>query len=53
MRFAVCGLVLAAPVFLISGGRLLFLPLFFLLPLGGMSGHHRRHGHLWYRKRRR
>ncbi len=46
MRFAVYGLLFAALVFLISGGHLLFLPLFFVLPLGGMFGHHRRHGHL-------
>ena len=27
--------------------------LFFLLPLGGLFGHHQRHGHFWYRGRRR
>lgn len=53
MRFALYGLVFAALVFLVSGGHLLFLPLFFLLPLGGMFGHHRRHGHFWYRGQRR
>ena len=42
MRFAVYGLLFAALVFLISGGHLLFIPLFFLLPLGGMFGHRRR-----------
>jgi len=42
-----------ALVFLLSGGHLLFLPLFFLLPLGGMFGHRRRHGRFWYRGRRR
>lgn len=36
MRFAVWGLLVAAVLFLISGGHLLFLPLFFLLSLGGM-----------------
>jgi hypothetical protein len=36
MRFALCGLVLAAVVFLASGGHVLFLPLFFILPLGGL-----------------
>jgi len=42
MRFAVYGLVIAALVFLISGGHVLFLPLFLLLPLGGLFGHRRR-----------
>jgi hypothetical protein len=53
MRFAIYGLLFAALVLLISGGHLLFLSLFFLLPLGGMFGHHQRHGHFWYRERRR
>jgi hypothetical protein len=53
MRFAVYGLLFALLVFLISGGHLLFLPLFFLLPLGWMFGHRRRHGHFWYRTTRR
>ncbi len=44
MRFALFGLLLAAVVFAVSGGHLLFLPLFFLLPLGGLFGHRRRHG---------
>ncbi len=42
MRFALYGLVLAALVFLMSGGHVVFLPLFFLLPLGGLFGHRRR-----------
>lgn len=42
MRFALYGLVIAALVFLVSGGHVLFLPLFFLLPLGGLFGHRRR-----------
>ncbi len=42
MRFALFGLLLAAAVFLISGGHVLFLPLFFLLPLGGLFTHRRR-----------
>src|SRR6059058_2204769 len=50
MRFAVYGLLFAALLFLISGGHLLFLPLFFLLPLGGTFGHHRRYGHVWHRR---
>jgi hypothetical protein len=53
MRFAVYGLLLALLVFVISGGHLVFLPLFFLLPLGGMFGHRRHHGHFWYRGSRR
>ena len=44
MRFALLGLVLALVVFLVSGGRLLFLPLFFVLPFGGLLGHRRRYG---------
>jgi hypothetical protein len=53
MRFAIYGLAIAVLVFLISGGHVLFLPLLFLLPLGGMFGHHQRHGHFWYRGERR
>ena len=44
MRFALFGLLIAAAVFLISGGHVLFLPLFLLLPLGGLFGHRRRYG---------
>ena len=44
MRYALIGLLLAAAIFLISGGHILFLPLFFVLPLGGLFGHRRRHG---------
>jgi hypothetical protein len=43
MRFALWGLVLAAVIFLLSGGHVVLLPLFFLLPLGGLFGHRRRH----------
>ena len=43
------GLLLALILFLASGGHLLFLPLFFVLPLGGLFGHRRRHGSYWYR----
>jgi len=32
----------AAVVFIVSGGHILFPPLFFLLPLGGLLGHRRR-----------
>lgn len=53
MRFALYGLMFAAVLFVSSGGHLLFLPLFFLLPLGGMFGHRQRHGHFSFRGRRR
>jgi hypothetical protein len=43
MRFAAYGLLIAALVFVVSGGHLLFLPLFFLLPLGGLFSHRRRY----------
>ncbi len=42
MRFALIGLLIAAVIFAVSGGHLLFLPLFFVLPLGGLFGHRRR-----------
>jgi len=42
MRFAAVGLILAALIFIVSGGHLLFLPLFFVLPLGGLFTHHYR-----------
>ena len=43
MRLALWGLVLAAVVFIVSGGHVLFLPLLFVLPLGGLLAHRRRH----------
>jgi hypothetical protein len=49
MRFALIGLLLALVIFLATGGHLLFLPLFFALPLGGLFGHRQRHGSYWYR----
>lgn len=42
MRFALIGLLIATGIFVISGGHLLFLPLFLLLPIGGLFGHRRR-----------
>jgi hypothetical protein len=36
MRLAFLGLLLAVAIFAISGGHLLLLPLFFVLPLGGL-----------------
>lgn len=47
MRFASFGLLLALVVFAVSGGHLLFLPLFFAFPLFGSFGHRRRHGRYW------
>lgn len=43
MRFALFGLLIAFAIFAISGGHVLFLPLFFLLPLGGLVGHRSRY----------
>jgi hypothetical protein len=42
MRLSILGLLLAVAIFAISGGHLLFLPLFFVLPLGGLFGRRRR-----------
>jgi hypothetical protein len=42
MRFALIGLVIAVAIFALSGGHLLFLPLLFVLPLGGLFGRRRR-----------
>jgi hypothetical protein len=53
MRFAAYGLLFTALLFLISGGHLLFLVLFFLLPLGGIFGHHRRYGAVLVSRTRR
>ena len=53
MRFAAYGLLFTALLFLMSGGHLVFLALFFLLPLGAMFGNHHRYGQFWYRGRRR
>jgi hypothetical protein len=36
MGFVLLGLLIAALVFLLSGGHVVFLPLFFVLPLGGL-----------------
>jgi len=38
----VVGLLVAALIFAVSGGHVLFLPLFFALPLGGFLARHRR-----------
>jgi uncharacterized membrane protein YccC len=34
MRFLLIGLAVAVILFVVSGGHLIFLPLFFVLPLG-------------------
>jgi hypothetical protein len=47
MRFALFGLLLAAIIFVASGGHALFLPLFFVLPLGGLFGRRRRTDRRW------
>jgi hypothetical protein len=47
MRFALFGLVIAVLIFLVSGGHVLFLPLLFILPLGGLFGHRGRYGRWW------
>jgi hypothetical protein len=47
LRFALWGLLLAAVVFIVSGGHILFLPLFFVLPLGGLLTHRTRHRRWW------
>ena len=42
MGAAVIGFLIAVAIFAVWGGHVLFLPLFFLLPLGGLFGHRRR-----------
>jgi hypothetical protein len=42
MPFVLLGLLVAAVIFIATGGHLLFLPLFFILPLGGLFGGRRR-----------
>lgn len=39
MRFAAVGPILAALIFIACGGHVVFLPLFFALPLGGLFTH--------------
>lgn len=41
MRFILLGLLVAVIVVAVSGGHVLFLPLLFLLPLGGGMFHRR------------
>jgi hypothetical protein len=42
MRLFLLGLLIAAVIFAASGGHVLFLPLLFILPLGGLLTHRRR-----------
>ncbi len=37
MWLILIGLLIAAVLFLVTGGHLIFLPLFFVLPLGGLA----------------
>jgi hypothetical protein len=42
MRLLVIGLLIAAAVYLLSAGHILFLPLLFIVPLGLFGGSRRR-----------
>jgi hypothetical protein len=42
MRLFLWGLAIAAAIYLLSAGHVLFLPLLFFIPLGGMFGRRRR-----------
>ena len=44
MRLLLSGLAIAAAVYLISGGHILFLPLLFAFPLGLFAHRRRRYG---------
>lgn len=41
MWFILAGLAIAAILFAVTGGHVIFLPLFFVLPLGGLLGSRR------------
>ena len=41
MRLFLWGLVIAAAIYLLSAGHVLFLPLLFFIPLGGLIGRRR------------
>jgi hypothetical protein len=47
MRFLVIGLMIAAAVYLLSAGHILFLPLLFVLPLGLFGGRRRYRSRSW------
>jgi hypothetical protein len=42
MRLFLWGLAIAVAIYLLSAGHVLFLPLLFFIPLGGMFGRRRR-----------
>jgi hypothetical protein len=42
MRLFLWGLVIAGAIYLLSNGHILFLPLLFFIPLGGLFGRRRR-----------
>jgi hypothetical protein len=42
MRLILWGLAIAVAIYLLSAGHVLFLPLLFFLPLGGLFGRRRR-----------
>ena len=42
MRVFLWGLAIAAAIYLLSAGHVLFLPLLFFIPLGGLFGSRRR-----------
>jgi hypothetical protein len=44
MRLFLWGLAIAAAIYLLSAGHILFLPLLFFIPLGGLFGRRRRRG---------
>jgi hypothetical protein len=48
VRLLLWGVLIAAAIYLLSGGHVLFLPLLFLIPLGGMFG--RRRGRTYSRR---
>jgi hypothetical protein len=47
MRLFLWGLAIAAAIYLLSAGHILFLPLLFFIPLGGLFGRRRRRGGLF------
>lgn len=45
MRLLIIGVAIAAVIYLVSDGSILFLPLLFLLPLGLFGARRRRRGY--------
>jgi hypothetical protein len=50
MRLLLFGVMIAAAIYLLSAGHVLFLPLLFFLPLGGLFGRRRRRTTGWTRR---